>query len=244
MRNIKMNLMYDGTVYHGWQVQPNGITVQEELQNAVEKIIGVRENIIGCSRTDAGVHANDYCCNMRTQSDIDCFKLTGALNAVLPKDIAVKSCTEVDENFHARYDCKGKRYVYKIWNAPTRNPFQEAYAWHYKRPIDAELLNSQAQAFVGTFDFTSFCASGGSVEDKVRTVQSFSVQRNGEEVLFQVEADGFLYNMVRIMVGSLIEISENRIEKNKLADIIESKNRFLAGRTAPPQGLFLDEVFY
>ncbi|MDD6276301.1 MAG: tRNA pseudouridine(38-40) synthase TruA [Clostridia bacterium] len=244
MRNIKMNLMYDGTAYHGWQVQPNGITVQEELQNAVERIIGVRENIVGCSRTDAGVHANDYCCNMRTQSDIDCFKLKGALNAVLPADIAVKSCCEVPEDFHARYDCKGKRYVYKIWNVDNKNPFTDAYSWHYKRHIDEDMLNSQAQYFVGTFDFTSFCASGGSVEDKVRTVKSFAVERNGFEVLFKVEADGFLYNMVRIMVGSLIEISENRIEKDKLADIIESKNRILAGRTAPAKGLFLDEVFY
>lgn len=244
MRNIAMNLAYDGTAYHGWQVQPNGITVQEELQNAVEKIIGVRENIVGCSRTDAGVHANDYCCNMRTENGMDCYKLTGALNAVLPPDIAVKSCREVDLGFHARYDCKGKRYVYRVWNSHVRNPFMNGYAWHYKRPIDTELLNAQAQAFVGTFDFTSFCASGGSVEDKVRTVRSFSVERNGDEVLFKVEADGFLYNMVRIMVGTLIEISENRIENNKLADIIERKDRLSAGRTAPAQGLFLDEVFY
>ena len=236
--------MYDGTDYHGWQVQPNGITVQETLQNAVEQILGVRENVTGCSRTDSGVHARDFCCNIRTESDIDCYRFVGALNAVLPDSISVKSCTEVNYDFHARYDSLGKRYVYRIWNANYKNPFLTDYAWHYKNRLDADFLNAQAQAYVGTHDFSGFCSSGSSVEDTVRTVRSFSVERHGEEVLFTVEADGFLYNMVRIMVGTLIEISENRIEKDKLIDIIGSRDRSKAGRTAPPQGLYLDKVFY
>lgn len=244
MRNLLLRLMYDGTAYHGWQVQPNGITVQEELQNAIEQILGVRENVTGCSRTDSGVHAKDFCCNIRTQSDIDCFRFTGALNAVLPDDICVKSCVEVAPEFHARYDCLGKRYVYRIWNEKYKNPFLKNYAWHYKNRLDAEFLNALAQSYVGTHDFKGFCSAGSSVEDTVRTVKSFTVERQGEEVIFTVEADGFLYNMVRIMVGTLIEISENRIKKDTISSIIESGDRMLSGRTAPPQGLYLDKVFY
>lgn len=244
MRNLLLRLMYDGTNYHGWQVQPNGITVQEELQNAIEKILGVRENVTGCSRTDSGVHARDFCCNIRTESDIDCYKLVGSLNAVLPDDIAVKSCTQVRDDFHARYDCKGKKYVYRVWNANYKNPFLTSYAYHYKNRLDADFLNAQAQAYVGTHDFKGFCSSGSSVEDTVRTVKSFSVERHGNEVLFSVEADGFLYNMVRIMVGTLIEISENRINSDTLSCIIESGDRMRAGRTAPAQGLYLEKVNY
>ena len=244
MRNLLLRLMYDGSAYHGWQVQPNGITVQEELQNAIEKILGVRENVTGCSRTDSGVHARDFCCNIRTESDVDCYRFVGSLNAVLPDDIAVKSCTQVRDDFHARYDSTGKRYVYRVWNANYKNPFLTNYAYHYKNRLDAGFLNEQAQAYVGTHDFRGFCSAGSSVDDTVRTVKSFSVERQGDEVLFTVEADGFLYNMVRIMVGTLIEISENRIKKDTLSDIIESGDRMCAGRTAPPQGLFLDKVFY
>ena len=244
MRNLLLRLMYDGSHYHGWQVQPNGITVQEALQNAIEQILGVRESVTGCSRTDAGVHANDFCCNIRTENEIDCYRLQGALNAVLPDSISVKSVKEVDADFHARYSCVTKQYVYRVWNAGFKNPFLVNRAWHYKNKIDEKFLNEQAQAYVGTHDYKAFCSAGSSVEDTVRTVKQFSVTRDGDEVIFTVEADGFLYNMVRIMVGSLIEISENRIEKDKLSAIIESKDRALAGRTAPPQGLYLNKVNY
>lgn len=244
MRNLLLRLMYDGASYHGWQVQPNGVTVQETLQNAIEQILGVRESVTGCSRTDAGVHANDFCCNIRTENPIDCYRLQGALNAVLPDSICVKSVEEVPLDFHARYNCVTKQYVYRVWNASYKNPFLVNRAWHYKNKLDADYLNSQAQAYAGTHDFKAFCSAGSTVEDTVRTVKSFSVTRNGEEVLFTVEADGFLYNMVRIMVGSLIEISENKIEKDKLSDIIENKDRAFAGRTAPPQGLYLNKVNY
>ncbi len=244
MRNLRLRLMYDGTPYHGWQVQPNGVTVQETLQDAVEKILGVRENVVGCSRTDAGVHANDFCCNIKTENEIDCYRLTGALNAVLPESISVKSVEEVPLDFHARYSCVSKQYVYRVWNTNYKNPFLTNRAWHYKNKIDTSFLNEQAQSFVGTHDFKAFCSAGSTVEDTVRTVKSFTVERQGEEVLFKVEADGFLYNMVRIMVGTLIEISENKIEKDKLNDIICSKDRFLAGKTAPAHGLCLNKVNY
>ncbi len=244
MRNLALRLMYDGTDFHGWQVQPNGITVQECLQNSVEKILGKRENITGCSRTDSGVHANDFCCTLKTESDIDCYRLVGALNAVLPESVSVKDCREMPLDFHPRYDCVSKRYLYRVWNSKSKNPFLSRYAYHYKKPIDAEFLNEQAKQFLGTYDFSGFCSSGSSVEDTVRTIYSFDVVRVGDEVDFLVEGDGFLYNMVRIMVGSLIEISEKRIEKDTLIYIIEAKDRKLAGRTVPACGLFLDRVNY
>ena len=168
----------------------------------------------------------------------------GSLNAVLPESIAVTGCVDVPDSFHARYDCRRKGYVYRVWNSAARNPFIDRYSWHYKPRLDADFLDAQANAFVGTHDFTSFCASGSSVADKVRTVSSFRVERQGDEVRFIVEANGFLYNMVRIMVGTLIEISENKIEKDKLVDIIDIKDRKYAGRTAPAIGLFLDRVYY
>ena len=244
MRNLALRLMYDGTDFHGWQVQPNGITVQECLQDAVQTILRSRDSITGCSRTDTGVHANDFCCTLRTESDIDCYRLVGALNAVLPDSIAVKSCEEMPLGFHPRYDCKKKRYLYRIWNSPQKNPFLKDYAWHYKKRLDADFLNAQSQQFVGTYDFAAFCSSGSSVEDTVRTIYSCSVVRNGDEVDFYVEGSGFLYHMVRIMVGSLIEISEKRIEKDTLTAIIEGMDREKAGRTAPAQGLYLDAVSY
>ena len=244
MRNILLRLMYDGTDFYGWQVQPNGMTVQQALQDTIEKILGVRENVTGCSRTDSGVHANDFCCNIRTESTIDCNKLMCALNALLPHSVSVKSCVDVPVDFHARYNCRKKQYLYRVWNSEAKNPFLVNYAYHYKRRIDADFLNEQAQSFVGTYDFSAFCASGSSVEDKTRTVYSFNVERNGDEVDFFVEGNGFLYNMVRIMVGSLIEISEKRIEKDTLADIILSKDRSKAGRTVPAHGLYLNKVSY
>lgn len=239
-----MTIAYDGTDYHGWQVQPNGITVQQAVQDAIERILSKRENIIGCSRTDSGVHANNFCFNMRTESEISPMRFIGAMNAVLPDDIAVKECVEVPLDFHARYDCKGKEYIYKIWNSPQRNPFLQDRYLHYKKPLDADLLNEAAQAFVGTYDFSAFCASKTTVDDFVRTVEYARVTKNDEEVCFTVKADGFLYNMVRIMVGTLLEVAEGKIEEASIGDIINSKKREKAGRTAPAHGLYLNKVFY
>lgn len=244
MRNFLVTIAYDGTDYHGWQVQPNGITVQQAVQDAVERILGKRENIVGCSRTDSGVHANNFCFNMRTESTIDPFRFVGAMNAVLPDDIAVKECAEVPLEFHARYDCKGKEYIYKIWNSPQRNPFLQDRYLHYKKPLDAELLNIAAQAFVGKHDFSSFCASKTTVEDFVRTVEYAKVIKEDEEVCFIVKADGFLYNMVRIMVGTLLEVSEGKISADSINSIINACDRNKAGRTAPAYGLYLNKVFY
>ena len=244
MRNLLLTISFDGSAYHGWQVQDNAVTVQQILQDALEHICGKRDNIVGCSRTDAGVHANMYCCNIRTESEIDCKKLVGALNAVLPRDIAAMDCREVDYEFHARYDCKSKEYIYKIWNSPNKNPFLYNYSLHYKYPLDEKFLDAQAKAFIGTYHFDSFCAAGSSVADTERTVKNASVEREGDMVIFRVEADGFLYNMVRIMTGTLIDISRGKIPADSIGAIIESRNRFAAGHTAPAHGLYLNKIFY
>jgi tRNA pseudouridine38-40 synthase len=244
MRNLLLTISFDGTNYHGWQVQDNAVTVQQTLQDALEQICSSRDNIVGCSRTDAGVHANMYCCNMRTENPIDCRKLVGALNAILPRDIAALDCKEVDYDFHARYDCKSKEYIYKIWNSPNKNPFNFNHSLHYKYPLDEKFLSEQAKAYIGTHHFDSFCAAGSSVEDTERTVMNATVEREGDMVIFRVEADGFLYNMVRIMAGTLIDISRGKIPADSIGQIIEARNRFAAGYTAPARGLFLNKIHY
>ncbi|HZJ78319.1 MAG TPA: tRNA pseudouridine(38-40) synthase TruA [Clostridia bacterium] len=244
MRNILLSLCFDGTAYHGWQVQKNAITVQEVLQNAVEKIVGKREDVTGCSRTDSGVHANVYCCNMKTQSTIECENLVLALNANLPPDIVVTDCFEVLSDFHARYSCISKEYIYKIINTKTRNPFYVNRYLHYKYPIDERTLDKAAKGFIGTHDFCGFASSGGSVKNTVRTVKNAKVERFGDEVIFTVEADGFLYNMVRIMAGTLLGVAQNKINADDIKKIIESCDRNMAGITAPAHGLYLNKVKY
>lgn len=244
MRNLLLTIAFDGTAYHGWQVQENAVTVQQTLQDALERICSRRDNVVGCSRTDAGVHANMYCCNIRTESPIDCQKLVGALNALLPRDIAALDCREVDFDFHARYDCRSKEYIYKIWNSPNKNPFLYNYSYHYKYPLDEAFLSAQAKDFIGTHCFDSFCASGSSVESTVRTVMNAEVERDGDMVIFRVEADGFLYNMVRIMAGTLIDISRGKLPPDSIGAIIEARNRFAAGCTAPARGLYLNKIHY
>lgn len=243
MRNLLFTISFDGSAYHGWQVQENAVTVQETLQDAYEHICGTRDNITGCSRTDAGVHANMYCCNIRTENNMECGRLVTAMNAVLPDDISVQSCREIGYDFHARYDCKSKEYIYKIWNSPNKNPFLFKYSYQYKYPLEESFLDRQAKEFIGTYDFRAFCAAGSSVEDTVRTVTDAGVSREGDMVVFRVEADGFLYNMVRIMVGTLIGISGGKIE-DTIKDIIISGDRNRAGITARPEGLFLNRVVY
>lgn len=244
MRNLLMTIQYDGSAYHGWQVQSNALTVQEVFQNAVEKVFRSRLDIKGCSRTDSGVHANMYCVLLKTDMNIDCLGALRAMNTALPQDIAVIDCHEVPSDFHPRYSCKSKEYVYKIYNGSIRNPFLQKYAFHYRYALDAELMDREAQAFLGKHDFSGFCSARSDIEDTVRCVKNVNVKREGDMVLFTVEADGFLYNMVRIMVGTLLFVNEGKIKPGELKDVIESKDRSRAGKTAPPQGLYLNRVNY
>lgn len=244
MRNLFLTISYDGSNYHGWQVQKNAVTVQEVFQNAVKKLFNQNIDIKGCSRTDSGVHANKYCVSFKADTDIPCENIVMALNSYLPDDIAVLNCADMDIDFHARYNVVKKEYVYIICNSKIRNPFLRNYAFWYRYDIDADYLNEQAQAFVGTYDYSGFCSANSGVEDTVRTVYGFEVSRKGDMVYFKVSADGFLYNMVRIMVGTLLFVNEGKIKKDELKNVILSKNRKLAGKTAPPQGLYLNDVIY
>lgn len=244
MRNLLVTIQYDGSDYHGWQVQKNALSVQEVFQNAVEKVFGERLDVAGCSRTDAGVHANMYCLTIKTDMNISDEGVVLALNTHLPKDIAAVGCKEVSSDFHPRYCCTSKEYVYKLYNGKIRNPFYADYTYHYRYPIDVNYLNKECKAFIGTFDFSGFCSAHSDVENTVRTVKNFEVYREGDMVYFKVEADGFLYNMVRIMVGTLLFVSEGKIKSGELENIIHSKNRKSAGKTAPPQGLYLNKVNY
>ena len=244
IRNIKLTLRFNGSEFHGWQIQENALTVQECTINAIERIIGSKVTLNGCSRTDSGVHANMFCCNFRTEKQIDCKKLMRGLNAVLPDSISVYGCEEMPCEFHSRFDCEGKEYIYKIWNSEAKNPFMKNLALHYPYKLDAEMLNTQAADFVGTYDFSAFCSSGTDVEDKTRTVYSCKVTREGDMVVFSVKGDGFLYNMVRIMVGTLLDINSGKIEKGTVRDIILSKDRKRSGITAKAEGLYLNEVYY
>lgn len=245
LRNLLLTITYDGKAFHGWQIQQNAFTVQEAFQNALSKIIGNEFDIKGCSRTDSGVHANMYCVSLKTAHKIPAQRLKAALNRWLPLSVAVLDCAEVEPEFHARYSCKSKEYVYKIWNSEVRNPFLDGYALHYRYKIDADMLNKAAQAYVGKHDFTSFCTQDNREPgDLTRNVMSFSVKRDGDMVLMTVEADGFLYNMVRIMVGTLLRIQQGKIPPDGILPIIEKKDRQFAGPTAPACGLYLNRVNY
>ncbi len=244
MKNYLLTLMYDGTRYHGWQVQNNASSVQQVLQDAIQTILGVRENVVGCSRTDSGVHANMFCCNMRTEKELSAEKFVKSLNAVLPRDVVVIEVAEVPFEFHARYDCISKQYKYLILNSKSRNPFYENRALHYPFEIDTELLAQEAKAFIGTHDFSAFCSANSSVDSKIRTVKSIDIIRNGDFVEFYIEADGFLYNMVRIIVGTLLDVNSGKIGQGKIKEIIASKDRNSAGKTASAHGLYLNRVNY
>ena len=245
MARILLTLRYDGTAYHGWQVQPNGVTVQQVLQDAVERVTGVRSGITGCSRTDAGVHADMFCCAFDSETPLRGDKLCSALNFHLPRDVSVYDAREVEEEFHPRYHAKGKRYVYRIWNGNQRHPMYEKYAIWLKKPLDVNALNTIVQDYVGTHDFAAFCGAGSDLQGTTqRTIHSCTVTRQGDLVLFAVEGDGFLYNMVRIMVGTLLEIAAGRMAADSLPAIIEGRDRTAAGPTAPAQALCLEQVFY
>lgn len=244
MRKLLVCIRYNGTNYHGWQVQDNAISVQETIQDAIEKLTGVREGVSGCSRTDSGVHANSYYFHMYTQSSIPEKGFFRALNKYLPKDIAVLSVKEIEDDFHARYSAIGKEYVYKIWNKQERNPFLQNMAWHYNRGIDLNLINEALPYIIGKHDFSSFCAMGAKPGDKTRTIYESDVKLKDGLLEFRFYGDGFLYNMVRILVGTMIFVSEKKIKPCDLPYIIEAKDRSEAGKTSPAHGLYLNKVVY
>lgn len=244
MKNFLFKIKYDGSSFHGWQIQSGDITVQQCLKDAFGQIFSQNVCVNGCSRTDSGVHANEFVFNVKLDTDMLPEKIICALNAYLPPSASVFHCEEVRDDFHARFDCKGKEYIYKILNSPYPDPFLCDRAYQYKYNLDEKMLDREAKDFIGTHDFASFCASGSSVTSTERTIFDFSVRREDDMVIFRVCGDGFLYNMVRIMVGTLLDINRGKIEKGTIPEILESRDRQRAGVTAPACGLYLNKVFY
>ena len=238
-------LSYLGTAYSGFQVQPNAKTVQAALQFAAAKIFDAPVGISGCSRTDSGVHANEYLAvaEEHGKSGIPESAVPRAMNTYLPKDISVLKSVRVSDDFKIRHEVDGKEYMYLIWNHPYRNPFLADRALYYPRKLDLEKMRGAIPYFLGKHDFRAFMASGSDIVDTVRTITNLRIEADGESIKIFVSADGFLYNMVRIIVGTLLEISEGKISYDALEKAIEIGERTLAGRTAPAEGLYLNRVF-
>ena len=237
-------MRFVGTRYHGFQVQRNALSVCEVLQNALEQLYGTRPPVKGCSRTDAGVHALGYCVSYFQPKPIEPRRLPLAVNRFLPEDIRVTQACAVPGDFHARYSAESKEYIYRIHNSSIADPFQNGLCWRVPTRLDDAAMARAAGALVGTHDFAAFCSVGSDVADTVRTVHFARVRRTGEDITFHVCANGYLYNMVRIMVGTLIEAGAGRMPPQRMREIIEGKDRSAAGDTAPPQGLFLYRVNY
>ena len=244
MRNLKVTMAYRGTAYHGFQRQDNAITVQQVVEEALGVILNEPVKINGCSRTDTGVHANNYCFNVKTTSNIPIKGFVRGINGLLPADISVLGCSEADEDFHARFSCVGKRYIYLIHNSESKDPFTTDLALHYRRPFDAERVAQAAKRFVGTHDFKAFCADSTVKSSTVRTIYDLKLEIHGSRVKLLVKGDGFLYNMIRIIVGTLLMVNEKKLPPEIIDDILKSRDRLNAGITAQPHGLYLDRVYY
>ena len=245
--NIRLTLCFDGTAYCGFQVQNNGVSVCETMQNALEAVLGARPPVKGCSRTDAGVHALAFCLNFQADCAVPLHKLPLALNAHLPRDVRVTQAVQVPEDFHARYAAHSKTYCYRIWNSPIDRPFDEAYYHRVNAPLDEAAMQAAADRMVGTRDFLALCAAGSDVAargDTVRTITRCQVRREGALITVTVTADGYLYNMVRILAGTLVQAGLQRIPPQAVDAILAGRDRKAAGPTLPAKGLFLQSVDY
>lgn len=244
MKNIMVEIQYDGTNYNGWQIQPNSRTIQEEIMKALKKLTGKEISINGSGRTDAGVHAYGQVASFILESNIPVDRLPLALNSNLPNDISIINAMEVPMDFHARYSAIGKRYIYHIYEGRYRNPLFRNYSYHIHYKLNHEKMRDGAKLLLGTHDFRGFMASGSSVENTVRTIRDLDIIIKDNSIYVYIEGDGFLYNMVRIITGTLVEVGMGKISIEQVNRALETKDRTVAGHTAPPQGLFLDKVFY
>ncbi|MFV0412074.1 MAG: tRNA pseudouridine(38-40) synthase TruA [Oscillospiraceae bacterium] len=242
--NILLRLSFNGSRYHGFQVQANALSICTVLQNAMEKLFGARPDVKGCSRTDAGVHALEYCVSFHCEAPISNFKLPLALNHYLPPDIRVTAAQRVAEDFHARYSALGKEYHYVFLNAAVDNPFTPGLYHRVPGALDAEAMLAAGQALGGYHNFDSFMSAGSDIQDTARTVTALSVRREGERVVLRVAADGFLYNMVRIMAGTLLKVGTGRCGAAYVGQALQARHRGQAGETMPAKGLFLARVYY
>jgi len=244
MRNIAIRLKYDGSRYHGWQTQRSEITVQQTVEEALERALGERVRLVGCGRTDAGVHALRYCANFRGDCRIPLDKLPLAVNSYLPDDIAVLAACDAEENFNAIGSCIKKEYIYKIHNSNIRDPFLERRACFYPQSLDAEAMNAAARAFEGTHDFAAVRSVGTETKTTVRTVHWCRAEREGDMITVSICADGFLYNMCRAMVGTMVYAAYGKLSPADIPALLEKGDRRLTGPTMPPQGLYLNRLWY
>jgi len=244
MRNIKITIAYDGSVYKGWQLQKNGNTVQEEMEKAVRKVFGKAHRVHGAGRTDAGVHARGQTAHFKAAAGVPVAKVPAALNAFLPEDIVVTSAEEVSQDFHSRFDARGKHYRYYVMNSRLGDPFAERYAWRVPYKLNAALMNREAAALAGRHDFKSFQASDKRERTSVRRITRISVKREKDLIRIDVEGDGFLYNMVRNIAGTLVDIGRGYLPPGSMKEILKKRDRTVAGPTAPAKGLFLVNVRY
>lgn len=244
MGNIAAVLQYDGTRYHGWQRQQNAITVAQLVEEAIGQITAQQVPVTGCSRTDAGVHALEYVCNFRVDCSVPVERLHLALNTKLPPDIRVLSCHPVEEDFHARFSVLRKTYEYQVDTAAVASPFLQPYSYHFPYPLQVEDMQAAAAHIVGTHDFSAFMAMGSDQTTTVRRVEHLTVRREGRLLGVTITADAYLYNMVRIIAGTLLYVGCGKIAPGDIPHIIQAGDRTLAGITAPPQGLFLKRAEY
>lgn len=244
MRNIKLTIEYDGTNYFGWQKQHNGKTIQGEIEKAIEKITKENVSLTGSSRTDTGVHARGMVANFYTNSRVPSEKFREAINTKLPDDISIIKSEEVEEEFHARYNSKGKTYSYLIVNREEKVALYKNYCLAVKDELAVSDMKEACTYFIGTHDFSAFKSSGSSVKTSTRTITGLKLIQDGNNIKVVISADGFLYNMVRIIVGTLIEVGKGKIKPSEIKGIIESKDRTLSGPCVAPNGLVLEKVFY
>ncbi len=243
-RTLKLTIAYDGTDYHGWQVQPNGITVQEQLENAALRFSGERNSLEGSGRTDAGVHAWGQVASWPYTGELSLERIQAAFNGLLPSDISVRRVEEMAPSFHARKSARTKTYLYIIDNSPIANPLLRRYAWHIRQPLNLAALNQAAAWLVGRHDFLSFKAADGKTASSVRSILQVRWCRRGSYLLFFIKGDGFLKNMVRIIVGTLVDFGRGKYPAQKMYSIISARLRTAAGITAPAHGLILRSVDY
>lgn len=244
-QNVKLILAYDGSRYRGWQKQGNTeCTVQGELERVLFHITGTQTEINGSGRTDAGVHARGQVANFELSSNMEEKELLYRLNRELPEDIRVKKVQFVERSFHARLSATGKQYVYQIWNDDVPSVFERKFVYPVAEPLDLKRMQDAVDLLEGTHDFRSFTSDKNMEKSMIRTIHHIMIIEEGKKIIISYEGDGFLYNMVRIMTGTLIEIGLNQRQVSSIEEALQKKDRQLAGFTAPPQGLFLEKVFY
>ena len=244
MKRVKLVVAYDGSAYHGWQIQPGAPTVEGELNKVLSELLQEEIQVIGASRTDSGVHALCNVAVFDTNSRIPAEKMSYALNQRLPEDIRIQESLEVAPDFHPRHCDSYKTYEYKIWNADFIQPFNRKYTHFVYKELDVEAMRVAAAYFLGTHCFTSFCSTHTQVQDHVRTIYALDILKENHLVTIRIRGNGFLYNMVRIIAGTLIKIGMHEMPENCIPSILEAKNREAAGPTAPAQGLMLVGIEY